>query len=764
MSSQNTTTSKDQFLESLESLAPLIVAEYAKAKNLPEEYLRDVWGVVDSDEGIIIPYRNTDGSLFREKLRRSLSHDIEPFMKWCGKSPADQKTIPYGLNLIPKNTTEFLLVEGESDTQTAHYRGWPAVGISGSNGWSDEFATLPAFADANFIFVVKEPGAGGEEFVARLARSPIREKFRVITTLPTKDFSELHLRNLHKGVFDGFICKAKDESKPIPVPPVKTKPEVIDDSTKVARYAKALEGYLGEAGIKAKREDYYGGYKWILPHCPFNRDHGGTSAALFVRADAMLGFKCQHKSCAENRWKQFRAHLEERFGKPLVFEEPKSEPDVRYAAAATHAEISEPESSRDNTHAATVVATPVVEDVPVADAGIKDMPESVLDGWLGDVCKKRMLEHFPVAYAWTALVTVASAMVPVDVAKNGMRCNLFGCPVGPIHSGKSEAIKHAKLLLGIQSPPLLDLMAGSAEMLTSAVEDAGRRPRLYSTDELGHLLEKAQIQNSSFVYLLNRAFYETGFKVRSMEKKKKEVVFNATLSVIGGVVEERFGDLFTSKTTGGFYDRFLFGLCPTGFRYFYMPFEGGPALQINPMEGDLYGEEIVPILAVGNQPIPVSLDKSVFCEANRWMRDDDVLKNPDCERIVEIAMRVATVCASFDRRPVLYGKDLAPALELARYQARIRHLLKPNPGKTFEGQLYHKFFEFLTMHTSNGEWMTRKELFHRTCSHEIGLPVANKTLDAMIANDDVEELKTVGKHGGPPKRFVRIVRNSKVQP
>src|ERR1700691_6268296 len=127
MSSQNTTTSNDQFLESLESLAPLIVAAYAKAKNLPEEYLRDVWGVVDSDEGIIIPYRNTDGSLFREKLRRSLSHDIEPFMKWCGKSPADQKTIPYGLNLIPKNTTEFLLVEGESDTQTAHYRGWPAV-------------------------------------------------------------------------------------------------------------------------------------------------------------------------------------------------------------------------------------------------------------------------------------------------------------------------------------------------------------------------------------------------------------------------------------------------------------------------------------------------------------------------------------------------------------------------------------------------------------------------------------------------------------
>jgi hypothetical protein len=402
-----------------------------------------------------------------------------------------------------------------------------------------------------------------------------------------------------------------------------------------------------------------------------------------------------------------------------------------------------------------------INEPTIATVGTKDMPESVLDGWLGQICKSRMLEHFPVAYAWTALVTVASAMVPVN-PKNGMRCNLFGCPVGPIHSGKSEAIKHAKLLLGIQSPPLLDLFAGSAEMLTSAVADANGRPRLYSTDELGHLLEKAQIQNSSFVYLLNRAFYETGFTVRSMEKKKKEVIFNAILSVIGGVVEERFGDLFTAKTTGGFYDRFLYGLCPTGFRYFYMPFEGGPALQISQTEDDPYSEAIVPIASVGDQPIPVALDKSVFVEANRWMREDDVLKNPDCERIVEIAMRVATICASFDRRPILYGKDLGPTLELARYQARIRHLLKPNPGKTFEGQLYHKFFEFLTMHTSDGSWMPRKELFHRTCSHEIGLPVANRTLDAMIANEDVEGLDQRGK-SGPPKRLVRIARKTKVQ-
>ena len=45
-----------------------------------------------------------------------------------------------------------------------------------------------------------------------------------------------------------------------------------------------------------------------------------------------------------------------------------------------------------------------INEPTIASVGTRDMPESVLDGWLGQICKLRMLEHFPVAYAWTALV------------------------------------------------------------------------------------------------------------------------------------------------------------------------------------------------------------------------------------------------------------------------------------------------------------------------------------------------------------------------
>jgi hypothetical protein len=751
ITNQCITTSNDEFLASLGPSAqvPLTVADYADAKNLPEDYLRNTWGLADSNDGMVMPYRNADGTLFREKLRLSLSHDVKQLMAWLGASPTGQKTIPYGLDQIAPGTNDFWLVEGESDTQTALYRGVRAIGASGSNGFQEEFAKLSAFADAKYIFVVREPGTSGEHFVAQLAKSSIREKFLVVTLAEgLKDISELHLKfpltsTQNDGLFHGALITAKNAAKPIPAP---TEPhiEIVANPSKRDRYASKIEGYLRDAYIKTERSDYREGYRLILEQCPFNREHTGTSAAVFVGADGTLGFTCQHKSCVGNTWKQFRASIEGKLGKALAFEE--SEP-----AAESHVEINEPEPPQ----------APAIEDVPLATVGTKDMPKSVLDGWLGEVCKKRMLKHFPVAYAWPALVTVASAMVPTNAATNDTRCNLYTALVGPIHSGKSEAIKHAKLLLGIQSPPLLDLLAGSAEMLTSAVAEAGGRPRLYSPDELGHLLEKAQIQNSSFVYVLNRAFYETAFKVRSMEKKRKEVIFDAVLSIIGGIVDERFGDLYTSKTTGGFYDRGMYSLCPTGFRYEYAPFEGRPALQIHRMGDNPDDEDTIPMATVGNCPIPVTLDKSVFEETNRWRREDAVLKNPDCGRVVEIALRVATVCASFDRRSVLYGKDLGPAFELARYQARVRGVLKPNPGKTFEGQLFHKFFEFLTMHTTDGRWMTRRELFHRTCSYEIGLPVANKTLDAMIANDDVEEMKQPGK-SGPPKRFVRIAQKGKV--
>jgi hypothetical protein len=46
---------------------------------------------------------------------------------------------------------------------------------------------------------------------------------------------------------------------------------------------------------------YEGGQKWLLRKCPFNAEHQGGSAALFL-TEGRPGFKCQHNSCADKHF------------------------------------------------------------------------------------------------------------------------------------------------------------------------------------------------------------------------------------------------------------------------------------------------------------------------------------------------------------------------------------------------------------------------------------------------------------------------------
>lgn len=68
-----------------------------------------------------------------------------------------------------------------------------------------------------------------------------------------------------------------------------------------------LESWLSQNGIDIKRKDNYeGGYRYILQTCPFNDLHIGTSAAVFQAADGKIGFKCQHNECVGRGWTELR--------------------------------------------------------------------------------------------------------------------------------------------------------------------------------------------------------------------------------------------------------------------------------------------------------------------------------------------------------------------------------------------------------------------------------------------------------------------------
>ena len=335
---------------------------------------------------------------------------------------------------------------------------------------------------------------------------------------------------------------------------------------------------------------------------------------------------------------------------------------------------------------------------------LQDMPGGVIDGRLREIYESRM-ERFSRAYAYPALLAVASVMVPRSPAT---RTNLYVALVGPVHSGKSQAIEHAVKLLGLEPPLLMDLLSGSAEALMRKVKDAGGSPRLFSPDELGHLLEKSAIERSSYSFMLNRAYYQDRFDV--LMGKGKSATFDCALSIVGGLVDDRFQDLFGAATIGGLYDRFFFGQCPGGYIFDYFPFDGLPE---------------------STSPCVVTIDPEVWTLKSEWLAADRTLN----ARVVEHGIRVATICASFDGRQRLRAHDLGPAREFVRYQTNIRRLLQPNPGENPEGKLAHKFLEYLKRF--DGKYVSRRTMLRDTRAYDLGPSTADRALAVLHANGDI---------------------------
>jgi hypothetical protein len=345
----------------------------------------------------------------------------------------------------------------------------------------------------------------------------------------------------------------------------------------------------------------------------------------------------------------------------------------------------------------------------VSVALLLDMPDTVLSGRLGEICQRLMLHggRFPLAYAWPALLTVASVFAPRHSEKQ--RLNLYTALSGPVHSGKTQAIEAAQQLLGVREPELMSVMAGSAESLMRHISDAKGAPRLFSPDELSHTLEKASIQNASFASVLSRAFYSTRFTLLMQGKQKAE--FNASLSILGGIVDDRFEELFSRATTSGLYDRFFFGACPSGFEFDYYPFEE---------KQQMYALE------------SVFVAPEVWLEKSIWQRKNKELN----QRVVEIALRAATICAAFDGKTLLAAKDLEPVLALAEYEQRIRRLLKPNEGENLEAKVALKILAYLER--LDGGYISKRKLLHDTGAYRYSPSAVKRALEIMDANGDIE--------------------------
>jgi hypothetical protein len=352
-----------------------------------------------------------------------------------------------------------------------------------------------------------------------------------------------------------------------------------------------------------------------------------------------------------------------------------------------------------------------------------DMPESVLDGKLGEICQQRM-SIYPVAYAWPALVTAAGALVQ-PAAKGFLRTNLYTCLVGDVASGKSSSIELAFYLLDARAAGVVhSKKAGSAEGLLGSIGEQ-TLPVVLALDEMAHLLAKAQIENASFPTILNSLFYEDEQEIIAARHKK--IMFNARLSILGGIVTEKFEDSFAAETVAGLFDRFLFGVAPSDYECNYRPPKGEAAHKADPSKPLLRLPEI---------------------NGDVWERKDEWIRSGNSSRTIEIALRVAAICAAFDGRKELKACDLEPAMELARYQEDVRRVLKPDLSKNQNAKIYNKLMNYLQKYGDDGGWISLRDLKRRTHIVEtFGPEMVVRVLNTMKATGaiDLQERETAGR-------------------
>jgi hypothetical protein len=182
----------------------LTLAAYAKAKQLPAEYLHSL-GLSDvhylGRPALRIPYLDSDGREHAVRFRLELAKGDQVDNRFRWKSGA--KPCLYGLVSIAlaEERGYVVMVEGESDTQTLLYHEIPALGVPGAANWREEWAEQ--LSGIPVIYIVVEPDQGGQAMLRWLGSSALRERARLITMTPeAKDPSALYL-----AAPDGFAAR-----------------------------------------------------------------------------------------------------------------------------------------------------------------------------------------------------------------------------------------------------------------------------------------------------------------------------------------------------------------------------------------------------------------------------------------------------------------------------------------------------------------------------------------------------------------------------
>jgi hypothetical protein len=162
------------------------LAILAAAKKLPVEFLTECF-VHDEPGCVAFEYLDAMGAPYRTKYRRALTGNR-------GFSTSGGKMVPYGLwrmEQMMANDARLIICEGETDALTLWHHGFSALGISGADGWKEEFCgSIPEGAK---VFVALDADEGGKKFEESFRASKLAPRVHFIRMREdAKDPSVLH--------------------------------------------------------------------------------------------------------------------------------------------------------------------------------------------------------------------------------------------------------------------------------------------------------------------------------------------------------------------------------------------------------------------------------------------------------------------------------------------------------------------------------------------------------------------------------------------
>ncbi len=501
------------------------------------------------------------------------------------------------------------------------------------------------------------------------------------------------------------------------------------DATKLNSIATVVETAIDAANLDRRlRAAHEGGFK-ILIDCPWEYEHtggkhaadGSSSSAVLVMPSGALVYSCRHAHCEGRGWSDLRAWLEETMGHKIAFSPAtigkKPSPTL---TSSVGLEVREPTPEQEEPEAKFRLPHSVM-----TSSVFGDLYDQVFEpnGW-------------PLELALPALATAGSVIVPRAqhpegqiIVGNDSVVSLYTAMIGKLHCGKSQVTEWATKSIGIyanvRGPHYTKVKNGSAEqmwkMLSRHSSTLFHGAVLIDPDEWSYLLSKANIPESSFASTLTTAFYN---HMHSMTLGGagggKEVDIPFAISFVGGVVDEQFESCYNSATTGGLYDRTLFGLAPNNFMWSYRAFpyhhpvfRGKGQLELN--------------------PVPVAIDPSVWEVVASWNK-----KNEALGRIIEICSRIATIFASVDGRPKLTGVDLEKLWPLAEWQLAIRDRYRPNPGINQDAIYSNVALGWISANAQ--QWRTTRDLKVYTNYHrrQLGPTVCFRALQALARDNEID--------------------------